>query len=246
LIEKVEGFINDSKYVPATSYYRSKVLLALTSKALTTARAVCLLVDAGFVGDAMGLSRTLAEIYFTVRYISNKETEVRAALYAEYMAKTQQHLLRVAARYLPDKPLPELREEFARLAGNYTTHHGWANLQIKEMALEEDTYEFDDNGRGLVATFDYDVFYWRTSLYAHASIESLIGHGTGQGEPFRIRADARAESQVTYTVLFNVLAMILKTFICALRGLQEDDQPAELINEIMQAISGYATLTAPA
>jgi Family of unknown function (DUF5677) len=82
-LQKLEDSINDAGYIPATALYRSKVLLGLVSKVLTTSRAVCCLVDAGFHGEAFGLSRTLTEIFLSVRYITNDQTEARAGLYAD-------------------------------------------------------------------------------------------------------------------------------------------------------------------
>jgi hypothetical protein len=95
-IEELEHFINEWEIVPATSYYRSRVLLALMSKALTVGRAVCELVKMGFHGEAYGLSRTLAEIFFTVRYICNRDTEARAEKYFRYTSIIQKEFERLS------------------------------------------------------------------------------------------------------------------------------------------------------
>ncbi len=73
-IEKLERFIDSSEFIPATATYRGIVVLSLISKALTVSRAVCALVESGFPEEAFGLTRTLIDIYFTVRYISNQDT----------------------------------------------------------------------------------------------------------------------------------------------------------------------------
>lgn len=78
LIEELEKFIDDAGFIPATATYRSTVILALLSKALTVSRASCVLVESGFPEEAFGLTRTLIDIYLVVRYISNQHTESRA------------------------------------------------------------------------------------------------------------------------------------------------------------------------
>lgn len=240
LIQKFEEFINESRYIPATAYFRSKVLLGLISKLLTTSRAVCCLVDAGFHGDAFGLSRTLIEIFLTVRYITNDNTEARARLYAEYIAKTQVKLVELSAKHYPEENFrPSGHELFEKLAENYRSANSWADVrgQIKHMAMEPDTYELNALGQPLTEDFDYEFIYWQTSHYAHATIVSLLTHARPLGEPFRIRGDQNSETLRAHQALFNVIVFICKTFVCAFRGLR-DEQPEGLLQE------GYATLKA--
>lgn len=244
LIEKLETFIDDSKFVPATNFYRSKILLALLSKIFTVGRAVCSLVDAGFPAEAFGLSRTLAEIFFIVRYFSNKDTEKRIATYVEHVAKGHEELMRISSKFFPEKIYKPMSfdQEFAKLAKNYKSAHSWANLrgQAKSMALEEDSYEFDqETGQPIKQDFDYKLVYWWTSQFVHATVRSLYGHGAAQGVPFRIRANVHEEAGYSDLALFNVLAFTSKTIVCAFRGLQ-DDQPAEILEEMRQAMSSFA------
>jgi hypothetical protein len=245
LIQKLETFINDEKFIPASNFFRSKVLLALMSKALTTGRAICLLVDAGFHGEAFGLSRTLIDIFFNVRYISNKDTEKRAKQFVEYIAKTQEELIRLSHKHYPTKvDHPKLSEGFAKLAKVYNSAHRWTDARIKEMALEPDSYEVNEVGSPTIHDFDYEFVYWQTSQFVHATILSLGEHSTNHGEQFRIRPKVgegfgpdRGEEAI-----FNVLAFISKTFVSGYRGLNSD-QPAEILEETRQVLSSYAKLS---
>jgi Family of unknown function (DUF5677) len=83
-IKRLENWINGLEMIPATQIYRSKVILPLFSKALTVSRAICVLVDKGFPAEAFGLSRTLVDMFFCVRYMSNKDTDARMTTYVEY------------------------------------------------------------------------------------------------------------------------------------------------------------------
>src|SRR5947199_10573479 len=89
-IGELEHYLNALEMIPATHRYRNAVILALLSKALTVSRAISALVDAGFPAEAFAMSRTLIEIYFCVRDISNKDTEARAETYAHYHARARQ------------------------------------------------------------------------------------------------------------------------------------------------------------
>jgi hypothetical protein len=242
LIEKLESFLNEERFIPATAFFRSKVLLALMSKALTVGRAVCVLVDAGFYGEAFGLSRTLIDIFINVRYISNKDTEKRAKQYAEYIAKTQEELIRLSHKHFPAKvDHPKLGEKFAELAKDYNSAHRWADARFKEMALEPDSYEFDDQGSPTVHDFDYEFVYWQTSQFVHATILSVIEHATSRGEPFRVRSRISEDTIRGDEALFNVLAFISKTFVSGYRGLMSN-QPADILEETRKVLSAYAKL----
>ena len=61
-----------------------------TFKVSDCSTAVCTLVEAGFSDEAFGLTHTLIDIYFIVRYISNKNTKVRGQRFAGFLLKNQE------------------------------------------------------------------------------------------------------------------------------------------------------------
>jgi hypothetical protein len=102
-IGALESIIDKSEFIPATGHYRSIVILALLSKSLTIARAVGALVTAGFHEEAFGLTRTLIDVYFIVRYISNKDTEARATRYAESFMKDHESWVKMIPKFSPER-----------------------------------------------------------------------------------------------------------------------------------------------
>src|SRR6266436_3185249 len=93
-IEHVRGFVaysklrvNSARYYPPLNAYRYTVALALYSKCVTVAEATLALLDAGFSDEAFGMTRTIVDIYITLRYIANQDTEERAKLYYKFVAK---------------------------------------------------------------------------------------------------------------------------------------------------------------
>src|SRR6516162_1429940 len=159
-IKRLEQFINNWRMIPATADRRNRVFLALLSKALTLGRAICALVKANFPTEAFGLSRTLIDIFFCVRYMSNKDTDARVTTYVEFAARVQKEWLNINKKYYPNRPLklPAYFSETMKIAGKFKSRHQWTDHggQAKFMALEPDTHEVNQQGQPLTEEFDYD------------------------------------------------------------------------------------------
>lgn len=241
-IQRLERYINGLQMVPATHRYRNAVILALLSKALTVGRALCLLVKSGFPAEAFGMSRTLIEIYFCVRYISNQDTEARAKTYVEYHARVRQEWQTIIMKYYPNKPLAEIQlaadvlekaKEF-RSKAHWTGHGG----QAKMMALEEDPLEDDPQGNPEKSEFDYDALYFWTSHFVHATVEGIEGHACEPGEVFKVRGRSWADAKCGDKALFNVTIFLCKTFIRACRAMNEE-QP-KVLQDMFKSVSKFA------
>ena len=228
-IKRLESGINRTKLTPATQLYRNAVFLALMSKALTVGRAVCVLVENRLLAEAFGLSRTMVEIYFCVRYIANKDSEIRATTYVEYQAKVKQEWSKLTAKYYPTHPAASLvlaphilrtAEKFP-LKGAWTGHGGQARM----MALEPDSREPAEDET--ILGFDIDVMYFWTSQFVHATVAGLDGHGSMPGEPFRVRPASTKVLRYARLSLMNVVSSLVKIFILAFRAMNED-QPKEV------------------
>src|SRR5260370_33786039 len=165
-IKRLEKWINGLEMMPATDVYRGKVILPYFSKALAVGRAVCELVDKGFPAEAFGLSRTLVDMYFGARYMSNQDTDARITTYVEYEARVHEEWLKIAREHFPNKKiaLPIFHEELMEMAKKFKSKHQWTKHggQAAFMALEKDTREKDEKGDPFTAKFDYDVIYFWT------------------------------------------------------------------------------------
>lgn len=241
-IKKLERLLNNLKMVPATHRRRSFVILPLLSKALTVSRAICVLVDAGFPAEAFATSRTLLEILFSLRYITNKFTEERAEQYLKYQARVQLEWLNITQKHLPtvaaqlrglDPSMRAIADEF-KSRGNWTGNHA----QTWVMATEEDTFELDEHGKGIKDEFDYDGLYFWTSQYVHATVAGIYGHTIKRGEVFKIRARNQEEKDCAGHALFVTVSTLCKIFIRACRSMNEP-QP-EAIHELYRMIGKFA------
>jgi hypothetical protein len=235
-IQKLEQFINDWKMIPATGALRNQVLLALLSKALTVSRATCVLVESDFPAEAFGPSRTLIDIFFSVRYISNNQTEARATTFVEYRDKVRKEFLDVHNKFFPNKHMDAasaLGPEAVQIAGKFKSRGHWTahGGQAKLMALEPDENEKDELGEPLTGAVDYDAFYFWTSRFVHGTIKALDAHGITPGDVFSVRCNPERDSGYCRLALFNVLVYLNKTFIHACRAMREE-QPDSILQDL--------------
>jgi Family of unknown function (DUF5677) len=231
-VKSLEQHLNNLEMIPAIHLYRNTVVLALLSKALTVCRAICVLIDAGFHSEAFGLSRTLIEIFFCMRYISNKDTETRAETYVNYSARVRLEWKNVILKHFPQTPphVLNLDAEVLERAKGFKNRAHWTGHggQAKLMALEEDTVEVDEQGLPFKSEFDYDALYFWTSQFVHATVDGITGHAGTRGEVFKVRARMHVEKRLGRLSIFNMLVFLCKTFVHACRAMNEE-QPRALL-----------------
>ena len=242
MIGRLEEFVNREEYYPARNSYRGIIVLALLSKALTVARAVCTLLDGGFPGEAFGLTRTLIDICFTVRYISNRDTETRAKRFAEFYAKDHEGWGKIIKKFYPTTSIAsieatESHHEALEIAKTYKSAHQWTGMgdQTRQMACEADSFEFDAAGNGITCEWDYEVIYKWTSFYVHSTVSAFKSHLAEPMKPFRIRSRDHIDEE---DILVNVLGYISRIFVHAYRAMKQDS-PEEILQDIETALAAF-------
>lgn len=240
-IQKLETFIDECRYIPASSRYRTIIVLALLSKCLTVGRAVCTLVETGFPEEAFGVARTLIDIYFIVRYISNSDSEQRAERFALFFAKNHEDWVKIVSKYYPHATVAptDVHKEYLKIAQNYRSPNEWSgeHEKTRSLAMEPSTYEFDSNGNGITAAFDYEVLFKWTSHFVHSTVSGLESHFTEAGDVFKIRARVPSAKRGS-DALFNVLVYASKIFVDGFRAMR-DEQPAEILAEIREHMKSF-------
>src|SRR5438132_541075 len=112
-IDAVVREINEAYFCPRNTANVDRVLLALTSKAATLARAVCCLARSEFYGESFGLSRSSVEAFLLVKYISNKDREERATDYLNFFKAHLHNAERLRKKHFARRTTPDgLREEW--------------------------------------------------------------------------------------------------------------------------------------
>lgn len=235
-IARVEDAFNNWRMIPATNALRNRVFLALLSKALTVGRAICTLVEAGFCTEAFALSRTLIEIFFSVRYMSNKDTEGRATTFAEYSARHKQEWSGLTARYFPHQAFL-LSRSAMKTAEEFKSKHRWTKHGegAHFMALEPDAFETDESGQPITGEFDYDALYFETSQFVHATAPGLVGHVVESEQYFRVRASPSKEEVYGRLALINTVSYIVKIAVQVCRGIREE--APEAVQDMFKMLS---------
>jgi hypothetical protein len=219
--------INEARIYPPITAHRYLVALALYSKCLTVAEAILVLIDAGFADEAFGMTRTLIDIYFTLRYIANKDTDQRSRLYWEFSARNREDWVDVAKKYWPHLSFSS-DPTSARIATNYPRPHSWSGKSLSEMALEPDMFELDATGKAAVHGFPYEGMFRLTSHYVHPTIVALRNHIVTPGhDNFVVRSGE--EKDMSHLSAFTTSAYVAQTFIAFYRCMG-DPQPNRLAN----------------
>jgi len=226
LVARVIRAVNREGFYPRSNVHLDMVLLALLSKSLIVSRATCKLVESGFYEEAFGLTRTLIDIFFTVRYIANLDSFERSDMFVEFYAKDYEGWVAVVQKYYPSAPPapPSHHAEMLRLARRFKNPHKWTGLgdQTKRMASEASTVEKGPRGEPVTAEFDYEVLYKWTSHYVHPTVVSLGTHAVERRERFVVHSKKHGPFlKFKGLALFNVVAFLAKIIICSYRGLKE-------------------------
>jgi hypothetical protein len=239
LVRRYEGLINRRGFYPRR-LFGDHLALALMSKAVAVAKATLCLLEQGFNDEAFGLTRTLSDISYTVRFISNQDTEERAKRFAQFYGKDRERLMTVIATYYPSIQLRPSRDharlmEFAKLFKN---PHRWSGKSARAMAEEADTVETDlVSGKPVNLLFDYEVLYAWLSHYVHPTIVALDQHIVDESGKFRIAKRQRLNTGDLAT--FNAIVYIVRIYIWGLRILGSE-LPGKLATDTKAFLKRHA------
>jgi hypothetical protein len=217
----MEGYVNERDLRPRRGYAADWVLLALVSKSIWVAKSVCCLVRAGFPEEAFGLTRTLTDIFFTVRYICNQDSDKRARQFGNFFAKEQEMWVRIRNAHFPKARIytrPD-QAKLTEMAKEFPHPHRWSGHDTRYLAQEADTIEKDAAGNPATQRFDYEVIYAWTSRFVHPTVAAIDSHIGSRDAPFRIAERELAKMGEGDTALFNVVLFLSKIFIYVFRHL---------------------------
>lgn len=236
LIMLIETDINNRRVFPRLNTHLDVVLLAFLSKSLSVTKAIAVLVEQGFVSEAFALSRTQLEIYFTARYIANKDCHERAKQYLEFLCKERDNWWKIVKKYFPSIQAKGLSAEERAIASQYPNPHWWTGGggHAKRIAMEQDTHEISEAGEAMTCESDYEIYYKWTSEHVHVSVRALDGHIGDRWEPFTV--GPRHNYLVTAgRVLVVAAEHLAKTVVAVYRCLKQA-QPEGLDTALYKAM----------
>ena len=262
MIRKTRAFFNRSRFYPRGHVFLDKVVLAHVSKALSTSDAIMCLVDADLPEEAFGLSRTLVEVAFNLRYITNKHSEQRAKRFVDYYARWKMELVRRTLKHMytldakgvrvPMHTKSELRRlirgypKLLSLARKYPNRNSWTETRNRKasrggawkMAVEPDSYETLE-GVPHKWEFDYDWIYFWTSQYVHGTVVSLDSHATLPLEPAVMTSAPGGGRHTAGLAVFNTGIYLHKILVMAFRSLGQpyDETLANPLEVLLRTMS---------
>lgn len=205
-IAYAKKLVNDAWYFPPNHGYEYMIALALYSKSLTVAEATLVLIEAGYGDEAFAMTRTLIDIYLTLRYIAIEDTHERAKRYAQFSAKNSAGWAEVAQIYFPSKGLA-VPERTQKIAATFRSPHYWSGKTAKDMAFEPDTLDKDDNGKPFEASVAYRIAYRWTSQHVHPTVDALRNHIVQAGyDNFTVRSGHGMD--MSHLAAFNVASYL--------------------------------------
>jgi hypothetical protein len=220
--------VDRTRWYPPVNAHRYLVALALFSKAITVAEATIVLLEAGFGDEAFGMTRTLIDIFITLHYIANEDTDERAKLYVEFFAKDSEAWAQLAEIYFPQMALT-LDERTKNLAENYHHPHRWSGKSVGAMALEPSTRTKDpETGRPATNEVTYKMSFRWTSHYVHPTIVCLKNHLVQAGNDNFVVRSGKGKN-MSHLALFNVAAHLSNVMI-AFYYCMKDVMPSRLSN----------------
>lgn len=180
--------INENFFCSRYDYQGDRILLGLTSKAISLARAVCHLVEGGFYGEAFGLTRTSVEAFFIAKWITNKNAEERAESYVNFVKAHVYNVDKVRKKHFSHAKRPSgMRKQWIDEAAKFRKTNVWEAAYNMATELYQDPLEFSKRtGKPYQATFDYEGIYEKISHWVHCGCLSLFGHMPEAGKEFKV------------------------------------------------------------
>lgn len=186
-----DAIVAEEIYV-ATSEPTSFIPYSHLTKAFQIHGAVLILCRAGYGSEAMALSRSLLEMYITLRWIMNQDQCRRADDFAGFVAKRKEYAARVFAKYNPISPMAAgavkfVEKMYKQYADKYSSWTFWSNKpsNLRQLAEEKEVLI-----SGLVPPNDdavmfYETFYSIASDHVHVTALALDDVFPPTGAPYK-------------------------------------------------------------
>ena len=224
-------------YARGRGVYVDAVMLAILSKIIRVGNAICLLIENDFHSEAFGMSRTVLELSLFARYISNKDSFERSAAYGRFFAKDHQQWTKLIEKYYP-AAVPNFHpqhDEMLNIAKQFKDPHRWSGQSVRDLAVEEDTFETLPGGAPFLWEFDYEIVYKWTSHYVHGTVVAVDEHATGPREQFKVKGGPNVGK--ADMALFNVALYLFRAFVAMFRALNYD-MPQAVFDRFDSTLNG--------
>jgi uncharacterized protein DUF5677 len=233
-IKLMQNEIDDTCFCPRNSVVLDRALAMVVSRSLRVGLAVCGLVSAGFYGEAFGLTRSVLEGFFIVKYISSgKNPEARAGSYIEFRKAHYYNQEQIRQKHFPHVERPTWLAQAILDDGQKlpSTRH-WVSAYTRATDYYDHSSEIDPKtGKGFQAASDYDGVYEMTSQYVHMSVVSTSPNFIAS--PFKTAKRDKEEGKGFLALHFSLVYI---WEVCIILGRQWDSVFVPSVNETIQKL----------
>jgi hypothetical protein len=178
------------------------------------------MVKSGFYGEAFGLTRSVLEAFFTVKYIMAKDSDARAKSYLAFRDVYAYNQDQIRQKYFPQEKRPHwlTQDMLDKVKTEFPNTRHW--VPAYNMAAEYFNHPADINpntGKGFQALADYDGMYEAASHYVH--VGALASMPNFAASPFKCAKGDREEDR---GILALHYALSYSYGICIILGRQWD------------------------
>jgi len=204
----------------ATGVATSSVSYEHLTKAFQVHEAVLILCRAGYGSEAIALSRTLLEMYITLRWITNQDQSKRAEEFAFFVAKRKEYAAKTFAKYQPGSLVAAnavafVENTYKQYADKYASWVFWSNKpnNLRQLAEEKETLISGLSPPNDDALMLYELFYSHASDYVHVTALALDEVFPPAGAPYTgtgIRQPRHVFEAVVYATqwLFHIMIRV--------------------------------------
>jgi hypothetical protein len=188
-LDALQQELGESFLCPRIDHAVDRVLLGLTSKAVSLARAICHLVRGGYYAEAFGLSRSSLETFLLAKFISNKKPEERAQSYLDFFKAHYFNREEVRKKYFPRSKAPSgIQKQWIEDASKFPGGtKGWQSAWNMASEILQDPREYNKKtGEPYQALFEFDAMYEHMSHFVHCTSLSTAPHVPRGGEVFKL------------------------------------------------------------
>jgi hypothetical protein len=219
-LDALQQELGESFLCPRVDHAVDRVLLGLTSKAVSLARAICHLVRGGYYAEAFGLSRSSLETFLLAKFISNKKPEERAQSYLDFFKAHYFNREEVRKKYFPRSKAPSgIQKQWIEDASKFPGGtKGWQSAWNMASEILQDPREYNKKtGEPYQALFEFDAMYEHMSHFVHCTSLSTAPHIPRGGEVFKLVDGRIDDPDRGHAALIFAVGYLQMTAILALR-----------------------------
>jgi hypothetical protein len=202
LLGRIEQGFEKRQAILRRSSHADIVLAGLFRSSMATARSVVHLTRSGFGADALGMSRSIAEKWITIRFITNKDTDARALKFRAFNARQHERIIELLDAYNANLGHEKYKGNvrIKRMAAAYSKWDRWGE-NSRTMALEAEEFDPELDQR-LASKWVYDVPFFVASSFLHPTSWGIRHQLLRPGDSFSFR-DGEDERRLAHQAMMT-------------------------------------------